>query len=147
MVKKTAETGSSTLIVSHTKTRRDRKYPITNTVRDFLDRLQAVHEQYGIDSEYLFPSRDDPEKAIHNNSIYRYYAKMCRALDIEISREKRKGPHSFRRNAITQTLNNSGGNIVMTGKLYGNSGKVIDQHYYTGLDLDEAKRVLEMHAG
>ena len=48
----------------------------------------------------------------------------------------KREPHSYRRIAITRTVNNSGGDIIMAAKLFGNSPNVINQHYYTGLDLD-----------
>lgn len=144
VVKKTADNNSSTVILDHTKTRKNRKYPVTHEVEIFLDELKKVQESFGIKSEYLFPSRDDYEKPIHNNSIYREYRKMCKALGITLSANARKGPHSYRRNAITETVNKSGGDIIMAAKLFGNSPNVIDHHYYTGLDLARAKKILEM---
>ncbi len=68
---------------------------------------------------------------------------MCKSLEIKTSREVIKGTHSFRRNAITATVNKSGGNIVMAAKLFGNTPEVADSNYYTGLNLDEAKAVIE----
>ena len=69
---------------------------------------------------------------------------MCKKLDIQIDRECIKGTHSFRRNAITKAVNNSGGNIIMASMLFGNTPDVAEKNYYAGLDLDEAKKVLEM---
>ena len=51
--------------------------------------------------------------------------------------------HAFRRNAITQVINQSNGNILMASKLFGNTPAVIKQNYYTGIDLEKAKEVLE----
>ena len=64
-------------------------------------------------------------------------------LDIEISREFTRGPHSFRRNGITRICNASGGNIYLASVLYGNSPQSASRHYYTGIDLSEAKALLE----
>ena len=62
---------------------------------------------------------------------------------IEISREFTRGPHSFRRNGITRVCNASGGNIYLASVLYGNSPQSASKHYYTGINLSEAKALLE----
>lgn len=68
---------------------------------------------------------------------------MCHELGITVCSEVRKGTHSFHRNAITKVVNSSGGNIVMAAKLFGSTPEVADGNYYVGLDLEEAKKVLE----
>ena len=75
--------------------------------------------------------------------IYNFYRKMCMDLNIKLSHEAHKGPHSFRRNAITKVVNSSGGNLVMASKLFGNTPTVADKNYYAGLDLTKAKLILE----
>lgn len=67
---------------------------------------------------------------------------MCRKLGIEITREVIKGTHSFRRNAITDVVNASGGNIVLASSLFGNSPEVAQKNYYTGIDMSEAATIL-----
>ncbi len=47
----------------------------------------------------------------------------------------RKGTHSFRRNAITDVVNASGGNIILASKLFGNSPEVAKKNYFTGIDM------------
>ena len=69
--------------------------------------------------------------------------RMCRNLGIQISRDKMKGPHSFRRNGITKVCNLAGGNIVLASMLYGNSPECASRNYYTGLDLVTARQLLE----
>ena len=126
-------------IVDHTKTWKDRKFPITSDLQDLIDRIKGL----GNDSEFIFPnSTGNGTGAIHNNSIYHFYYKMCNKLKIELSYEKRKGPHSYRRNAITK-VTNAGGNLLIASKLFGNSPKVADSNYYVGLNLDLAKEYLE----
>lgn len=53
-----------------------------------------------------------------------------------------KGTHSFRRNAITDVVNASGGNIILASNLFGNSPEVAKKNYYTGVNVDEALEVL-----
>ena len=61
---------------------------------------------------------------------------------IKISRAEIKGTHSFRRNAITDVVNSTGGNVVLASKLFGNSPEVACKNYYTGIDLNEALEAL-----
>ena len=122
------------VIVDHTKTYVDRVFPITNIIAEYLDRLAAVST-----GEYLFPYGDG---VINNNVVYKLYQRMCRRLNITISRDAIKGPHSFRRNGITNICNR-GGNIELAATLYGNSPLSITKHYYGGVNVAEAKRILE----
>lgn len=131
------------VIVSHTKTYKDREFPLTTTISEFIDRLMAVHDEFYPASPYLFPDDSQKNRVINNRVVYRLYERMCRKLDIEISREFTKGPHSFRRNGITRVCNASGGNIYLASVLYGNSPQSASKHYYTGINLSEAKALLE----
>lgn len=131
-------------IVGHTKTYVDRCFPITAEIRSFLNRLKEVHEKHYPDSIYLFPDRNDPKKPINNSVTYKFYARMCRKLGIEISHKAFKGPHSFRRNGITKVANSPGGNIMIASTLYGNSVQAAARNYYTGVDMTLAKKILEV---
>lgn len=116
------------IIVNHTKTYTDRVFPVTDQIREFLDRLPVT-------SDYLFPN-------ITNNMVYKLYSRMCKHLNIEISRECIRGPHSFRRNGITNVCN-FGGSLELAATLYGNSPASISKHYYTGINITKAKQILE----
>ncbi len=54
-----------------------------------------------------------------------------------------KGTHSFRRNAITKVVNNTGGNVVLASQLFGNSPDVALKHYFTKADAEQARKALE----
>ena len=101
-----------------------------------------VHDRYYPDSEYLFPA-DSPNGCITNNVVYNFYRRVCQKLGIKISRNVIKGTHSFRRNAISQVINNAEGGATMASQLYGNTPDVALRHYYAGLDLTTARKVLE----
>ena len=124
------------IVVNHTKTWKDRKFPITREIRAFLDQLKVVSE-----GEYLFPNKDG---CITNQSIYTRHHAMCLALGIPVLKDTVRGTHAFRRNAITEVINKSNGNVYLAAKLFGNSHNVIDAHYYLGVDLEGAKEILEM---
>lgn len=129
-------------IVNHTKTWKDRIFPITSDVQAVLEKIKRAHKVIGYDGDYLFPA-DTENGVINNNIIYKFYRRICDKLDIPISREYTKGTHSFRRNAITKTINSSGGNTMIASQLFGNTPKVAESNYYTGLDLNAAKNILE----
>ena len=144
--KKTPEHPKETFtIVNHTKTWKDRRFPVTDEIRDLLGRLQEAHTRLGIDSPYLFPA-DTDNGVITNNTVYNFYRRICKKLNIPISKDHVKGTHNFRRNAITKVVNATGGNTLMASKLYGNTPEVADSNYYTGLDMDAARDVLEKKA-
>lgn len=129
-------------IVNHTKTYKNRRFPITREVDDILVRLSKAHKAAHIESEYLFPA-DTETGVITNNTVYQFYRRGCHKLNIPISKECIKGTHSFRRNAITKAVNNSNGNILLASKLYGNTPEVAENNYYTGIDMEQAKNILE----
>lgn len=128
-------------IVPHTKTYVDRYFPISDDLADFFVRLKAVDKKYYADSKYLFPA-DSANGVITNNAVYHFYRGACKKLGIEINREFRKGTHSFRRNAITDVVNASGGNMVLASKLFGNSPEVAKKNYFTGIDMENALECL-----
>jgi integrase len=140
-VKKTKNVKEHFVIVPHTKTYVDRYFPISDDLSEFLKRLREVHKIYYPKSKYLFPA-DSANGVITNNTIYDFYRRTCKKLEIEVNQEFRKGTHSFRRNAITDVINSSGGNIVLASKLFGNSPEVAKRNYFTGIDMNDALECL-----
>lgn len=128
-------------IVSHTKNYKNRKYPITDEVLELIGRLKTVHEKYYSKSEFVFPANSE-NGCITNNTIYDYYRRVCKKLDITVDKNVIKGTHAFRRTKITQVINNSNGNVILASQLFGNSPEVAKKNYYTGLNLELAKEVL-----
>ncbi len=128
-------------IVNHTKTYTDRDYPIYDCLKPFLEKLFGVLDKYYPDSEFLFPA-DNKNGVITNNAVYGYYRRVCHKLGIKLSREEMKGPHSFRRNAITEVVNASSGDLVLASKLFGNSPAVAYKNYYTGINDENALNAL-----
>ena len=100
-----------------------------------------MQDSYYPNSKYLFPA-DTETGVITNRAVYYVYQGICDNLGIEISQDTVKGPHSFRRNAITDVVNETNGNIIMASELFGNSPEVAKQNYFTGTDLSVAVKVL-----
>lgn len=129
------------IVVNHTKTNKNRWFPINDALHEFLLRLKEVDDKYYTGTKYLFPDKNGKE-CIKSRNIYQLYKRICHKLRIELSYDHIKGTHSFRRNAITKTVNKSGGDLVLAAQLYGNSPKVIEQHYFTGVDLEVARKMV-----
>lgn len=134
--------GGNYVIVDHTKNHKDRSFPVTEDLREFLERLKVMHDKYYPDSNFLFPA-DTPNGCITNNAVYLVYQGICQSLGIEIVKDEIKGPHSFRRNAITDVINSTNGNAVLASSLFGNSPDVARKNYYTGVNLAAAKEILD----
>lgn len=130
-------------IVNHTKNYVDRTFPMTNDLRDFFERLRIVDETYFPGNTHCFPNPNTENGVITNNAVYPFYVRMCNKLNIQIDKDSIKGPHSFRRNGITRVANNPNGNIMMASQIYGNSPKSASSHYYSGIDLETARKLVE----
>ncbi len=128
-------------IVDHTKTYKNRNFPRYSELDEFLNRLMEMHDKYYPKTSYLFPA-DNDNGVISNYAVYNYYHRICKKLGIKLCREEIKGTHSFRRNAITDVVNASGGNLVLASEIFGNSPMVAKKNYYTGIDLSEATKIL-----
>ena len=94
-VKKYGDKSEYFEIVEHTKTYRDRFFPCSDEVKEFLERLFKVLEKHYPNGSYLFPA-DTANGVITNNTVYEYYRRVCRKLGIKLCREEIKGTHSFR---------------------------------------------------
>lgn len=100
-----------------------------------------MQDKYYPNSEYLFPS-NSKNGVITNRAVYYVYQGICEKLGIEISKDIIRGPHSFRRNAITSVVNATNGNITLASSLFGNSPKVAKKNYYTGINISKATEIL-----
>ena len=132
-------------LVEHTKTRKSRKLPIFDDLKDLLQRIIAVHKQYHLNSEFMFPRKEpvkgEPE-CISINTVYHFYHRMCERLGIRLQRETIRGPHAFRRNKADEIENSSGGSAELASRLLGNTPEVLKQNYYDGVDMRAAKDIL-----
>lgn len=130
------------VIVNHTKNGRDRKFPISADLREFLIRFNSMHRHYYAGSEFLFPA-DSDTGVITNSVVYNFYYRMCHNLGITVSRDCIKGTHSFRRNAITDVVNFTNGNIILASQIFGNSPLVAQKNYFSGADISLAVNALD----
>ena len=129
-------------IVGHTKNYRKRKFPMTTDLQNLLERIKEMHDKYYPNNNFLFPA-DTKNGTITNMAVYGVYRRVCNKLGIPISKDLIRGPHSFRRNAITDVANATNGNMVMASSLFGNSPQVAMSNYYGRANLMDAKDILE----
>lgn len=135
--------GNANKIVEYTKNGKARYYPIADLEQEFLERLKAIDEKYYPDSPFLFPAESE-NGCISNDTVYQFFHRMCVRLDIPVTRDCVRGTHAFRRNAITEVVNISGGNVVMAAQMFGNSPETIRKHYYTQDNLENKRNVLNL---
>ena len=135
--------GNANKIVEYTKNGKARYYPIADLEQEFLERLKAIDEKYYPDNPYLFPAESE-NGCISNDTVYQFFHRMCTRLDIPVTRDCVRGTHAFRRNAITEVVNISGGNVVMAAQMFGNSPETIRKHYYTQDNLENKRNVLNL---
>ena len=128
-------------IVDHTKTWKNRYFPITNELEEYFGRLFETLDRYYKDSPYLFPA-DTDLGVITNYMVYGFYSKMCKKLGIRIIRDVTRGPHAFRRNAESAALLKVGGNIELVTPIFGNTPTVARKHYCTSADAGKIRELL-----
>lgn len=139
-VKKTATEKQHCEIVYHTKTHKNRVIPVSDELESLLARLKNVHNSFHVNSLYLFPA-NTPTGVISNCVVYKFYDKVVTKLGIK-KMDMITGPHSFRRNAITDIANASGGNMTLASQLCGNTPLVAKGNYYTGADMEIARTAM-----
>jgi len=66
--------------IDKTKTGKIRFFPIDDAIRDLLDRIKTVQEEYGYDSEYVFANEHG---RIHSKNIYNCLTNKCRQVKIQ----------------------------------------------------------------
>ena len=130
--------------VEHTKTHKDRLYPMSDQLKEFLDRYLPIRNAHYPTSPFLFPARRWDNKnhrweeggMITDQTIPSFYSRMCTQLGIKRDSSCIRGTHAFRRNAITDTMVASGGNIDLTAQIFGNSPETIRKAYLLDMNYD-----------
>lgn len=131
------------IIKDETKTAIDRYFPITEIVLEFLIRLKENNDKYHPGSEFLFPDEKQVLGCITPQVTYRAHTKICKQLGIELSKEIPRGTHAFRRVHQTAFIE-EGGSIELASKVYGNSPKVVEQHYLLNLNAKSSASIVDM---
>lgn len=140
-VKRNGDIKEHFVIVNHTKNGKNRHFPMTDDLLNFFSRYGKIRKKIYVGNDFLFPA-DTENGCISNNVVYRLYYRICKELSIDICKDCIRGTHSFRRNAITDFVNASNGNIILASQIFGNSPEVALQNYFVGADVSMAIDVL-----
>lgn len=99
------------------------------------------HRQH-VDTPFCIGSdqTDTPNGIVTNDSLYEFYRRTIKKLGLKRD-GMIMGTHSFRRNAITDIVNATNGNVELAAQLCGNSGPVVKGNYLTGYDVEAAVNV------
>jgi integrase len=135
--------GEPSFIKNKTKNGRKRTFPMDSYVEDFLTRLKANNEIYHPDSPFLFPNETLSPPCISITAVISLHYPICKELGIEVNKSMIKGPHSFRRNAISGFMTTSSGNKEVAALLYGNSPRAITEHYELNVLPDVCRDTVE----
>lgn len=128
--------------VNHTKTRYNRRVPLTPRVQKLLDRIKAFQSVYYPNTPYLFPNVDGTD-CVKKKAVYDCLHRICERCGIQLSSQARKGSSAFRKagSSKVQTATNPD----FESKIFGHSPEVARKHYLAddGLDMDEAVKILD----
>ena len=127
--------------VDHTKTRYNRKFPLTGKTRQLLEKIRRVHDAFYPDSPYLFPNADGTG-SIRKKAVYDCLYRICKKCGIHLSAEAKKGLHSFRRVGVNRFMKNTHDPITES-RIFGHSPTVAERHYLKEIDLDWAAKMLD----
>ncbi|SFQ35998.1 Site-specific recombinase XerD [Lachnospiraceae bacterium XBB1006] len=126
-----------------TKTDKDRYFPITESVAEFLGRLQENNRIHHPESKFLFPDESQELGCISPNVTYRAHKRICQQLGITIDKNILRGTHAFRRVYLTQFIE-GGGSIDLAANIYGNSDRTIKKHYLLGINSKASANIIDM---
>ena len=112
----------NTWSVQETKTKKFRKFPIDSYILRSLRRLEAVHEKYYPDSDWLFPHKK--YGWIHSNIISSCLKNKCKQVGLK----RTYGIHAFRK-TLNSDLRSSGVPAILCAGMLGNSIDVNNAHY------------------
>lgn len=126
--------------ISKTKNGKVRSIPITPTVQALLDKIRKIQILTARQSVYVFPGDTDPG-CISLNSVYEFFARLCKANGIQMSKDLIRGTHALRRNFVTDTRN-TGAGIDVASYITGHTPDVDDANYYAGPEQSQIRDIL-----
>ena len=140
--KKYLNSSGAHISVNHTKTRYNRRVPLTPRVRAFLDRIKAVQSVYYPDTPFLFPNEEGTD-CIKKNAAYKVLNRICSNCGIKLDTTAKKGTSAFRKTYSSKTY--YAGGAEFESIVQGHSPDVAKKHYLDndGLDMDEAVKILD----
>lgn len=106
--------------VSKTKNKMTRFFPLTDEIRDLLERVRAVEEEYGYLCEWVFANENGRIRA---KTISSCSQTKCRQLKIDA-----KGIHAYRK-TINSKMRCNGVSSTVAASILGHTKEVNEQYY------------------
>lgn len=124
------------VIKDHPKNFKPRIFPITDELREILDRIKSVQKEYGIRTNWVFA--DENGEHIHKRNICDCLKNRCKQIGITA-----RGMHALRRQ-FNSDMRCDGVSSTITSSLIGNTKEVNDKHYtFDVYGIDEKAKLVE----
>lgn len=124
--------------IDQTKNRKDRIFPVTDEIKDLLDRVKKVEMQYGFICEWVFANEHG---RVHAPTISSCLKNKCKQINID-----EKGIHAFRR-TLNSKIRCNGVSATVAASLFGHTAEVNDNYYtFDVSSLDDKQNIIsEIH--
>lgn len=120
--------------IDRTKNGKSRIFPMTDDIRELLERIKEVETQYGYLCEWVFANE---KGRIHKNVISYCIKNKCRQLGI-----KQRGIHALRK-TFNSNMRCNGVSSTVAASLLGHSTAVNEKYYtYDVTSLNEKTRIV-----
>ena len=121
--------------MSDTKTEKDRTFPITDGLREFLDDMKKLQEEYGMTEDFVISTANGK---LHTRNLSDYMIKASKKLGFEIS----KNIHAIRR-TFNSYMRLGGTSSTLAGSIIGNTSDVNEHHYtYDICDIETKHKLV-----
>lgn len=120
--------------IDKTKNGKERIFPLTPEIKELLQRVYAVEEEYGYLTKWVF---SDADGHIHFRKICSCLKSKCRQLGIET-----KGIHAYRK-TLNSNMRHNGVSSVVAASLLGHSPEVNEKYYtFDVADISEKASII-----
>lgn len=121
--------------IDQTKNKEDRKFPVSEEIRNLLDRVKKAEIRSGYVCEWVFANQNG---RIHAPVISSCLKNKCRQIGME-----EKGIHAFRR-TVNSKMRCSGVPATVAASLLGHTEEVNENYYtYDVSSFAEKQRIVE----
>ncbi len=122
--------------IDDTKNRIDRTIPMTEALRDLLDRIKTVEKKYGFLSEYVFSNEGGRINAPTISSCIR---NKCKQVGVDP-----RGIHNIRK-TVNSKLKKFGASTMEASVLLGHSEETNSKYYtYDVTSMEEKRKLMEI---
>lgn len=123
-----------TFYIGNTKNRRIRLFPVTEDIRKLLEKVKAVQDEYGYESEFVFANENG---RIHGKTITACLQTKCRQVGISS-----RGIYALRK-TFNSNIRCNGVSAVVASELLGHSPETNNRYYtFDTTNLQEKNKIV-----